>query len=48
MKKYSVIGNNLKVEMKYNVNRMKIVGDNNVVLVERNEGTIVMVGQKLK
>lgn len=45
MKKYILTGNNLKLEMHENKNRLRIIGLNNYVKIVRNEGNIEMVGQ---
>lgn len=44
MKKYILTGNNLKMEMVKNVNKLKIIGNHNYMKMEKNEGEIVMIG----
>ncbi|CAB3235448.1 unnamed protein product [Arctia plantaginis] len=46
MKKYSLLGNNLKMEMELNNNRLKILGDNNYIKINRNMGRVMMIGNE--
>lgn len=44
MKKYTVIGNNLNLEMAENKFKLKIVGVNNIMKIEKNYGNVMMIG----
>lgn len=46
MKKYILLGNNLKMEMVLNDNQLKIVGNNNYIKIHRNHGSVMMVGNE--
>lgn len=44
MKNYILTGNNLKLELQNNKNRLKLIGKNNHIKIVRNQGKIQMVG----
>lgn len=46
MKKYSLIGNNLKMDMEENNNRLKIIGNNNYIRISRNVGSVTIIGDE--
>lgn len=46
MKKYSIIGNNLKMEMEANVHLLKIVGNNNYIKINKNVGSVTIIGDE--
>ncbi|KAF9414011.1 hypothetical protein HW555_007964 [Spodoptera exigua] len=46
MKKYSIIGSNLKMEMEANVHLLKIVGNNNYIKIIKNMGSVTIIGDE--
>ena len=46
MKKYSLIGNNLKMEIEENNNRLKIIGNNNYIKIYKNVGSVTIIGDE--